>query len=241
MDKSFSDICIQAYSNPIYMSFEELNKLVTSSSNTNTAAKKSSSNHRGSVVNNKTFTKSSKLGPPPSKPPPPPPKTPPPITHKHAASAPSKPKPLLYENMCMEAHMKQNSEEEEEEVVDEESCCSSIQSENEDNIDAPCRDFASPIHVQCVTPKTPLNAGRKDFLLTTSSNLCSTLLNTVLTENYAKSINSSDSSTATMIVRKSPQNSVHAYSYRNRYILSRNIYTLTQAMPRSGGLSIVYE
>jgi hypothetical protein len=86
------EYCIQAYSNPVYMSFDELDQLVmTPGAQKNT--KKKSSN-----INNRTFTiksdvKQSQLGPPPSKPPPPPPKTPPPIRHKSSLPPPPPPPP----------------------------------------------------------------------------------------------------------------------------------------------------
>ena len=142
-----------AYSNPEYMSFDELTKLSES-------LLKNLANPNSSI----------KLGPAPSKPPPPPPKTPPKIKH-------TKPRLPLYQNVPDDLLPQKN---------------------------VPTSDsYLDEIHIDCFAPpKTPINSSRKEFLLTTTS---ANYLSSTLNYNSSLSINSSDSSTATMIVRKSPQ------------------------------------
>lgn len=144
-----------AYSNPEYMSFDELTKLSES-------LLKNLANPSSSCI---------KLGPAPSKPPPPPPKTPPKIKH-------NKPRLPLYQNVPDDLLLS--------------------------NKNAPTVDsYLDEIHIDCFAPpKTPINSSRKEFLLTTTS---ANYLSSTLNYNSSLSINSSDSSTATMIVRKSPQ------------------------------------
>ena len=192
------EYCIQAYSNPVYMSFEELSQLTVKE---RTARP---------LVKNKTFTVlKSALGPPPSRPPPSPPKTPPPpMRHK--------PKQRIYENVCMETESAVHGS-------ISTSCCSSILSSSSSSSSSLTTSPLSSelLHIDCFerSPRTP--CGRRAGLLKPTvsaepsasggSNLCSTL-NTI--EHAEVGNSSSDSSTATMIIRKSPPSSTYYYAKR---------------------------